>query len=203
MNAQILFDDYSHWRLRTNHYQRAQYQSRLKLEPARLAAFTRMIAWCGKRQLDPRRWLYTLFDIRNWLFCPPFNHLTPKDPAKGLARYESSSAEPYGHRLALERHQESELAGEIFDPNRDLSPAAEASKRRYVHAGDFERCMSETDLVTFGYHPRSSVCRQCPAAQTCHARLQARVSYNVVALRTGQITAEQARSSVGAHYAGR
>ncbi len=67
-------------------------------------------------------------------------------------------------------------------------------KKRYVMWGNQARCMSEMETETFGYHPKSEVCQSCQARHQCAAILQSKVGFDIMALRLGSITTEQART---------
>ncbi len=191
MKAQQLLADYNNWRLRTSNYQEQQRKGHFmrSIKPTSkkglvaLEALEAMIAWCATRQLDPRRWLYVLFSMRRWLYAPRFDHLMPKDPSKGLARYHEGETPLWSQQMQGEAQIARTRQGKVFDRNRDLSATSEALKRRYVDAGDHERCMAEMESVTFGYHPRSLVCVRCAGRFACAKELQVLVSFDILALR--------------------
>jgi hypothetical protein len=100
----------------------------------------------------------------------------------------------YDRRIRELRYDGDVAAGRIYDGNRDLAATTEALKRRYMMFADPDGCFSDTR--TNGYHPKSVVCAQCPLAARCEQRLRAGAVYDIVALRNGDITAEQAKREV-------
>lgn len=77
----------------------------------------------------------------------------------------------------------------------------EAMRRNYVVMGKAELCEAQIE-ETGGYHPFSKWCPACPRAITCAAALNKQEGFDVVALRLGRITPEQAsaakkRSGIG------
>jgi hypothetical protein len=200
--AEQLFSDYDQYRLHTTHY-----RATLKLKgamrspkktPDRLAQLERLIVFCSENDLEPRLYLYSLFKARNWNYAPMWNQLVPGSNAtkrKAIERYKTLTSIPiYAARLEQEHIQNSEVP---YDPNRDISETTENIKRRYLANYNTDRCMAEMQTVTLGYHPRSIVCARCPVAQECEQRLCASVSFDIVALRRGDISLEQARRIAG------
>lgn len=201
-----LLSDYNYYRSHTRDVvqRRAVAPVRdLKETKNRLDVLRDMVGWCTQQQVDPRLWLYMLFDLRSWTFAPNFNQLVPKSKRtakKNLERYANLSNIPlFQKRIAAETRQAAEADGRVFDPNRDVSYSAEALKRRFLNAGDWARCLEEMDTRTFGFHPRSLVCARCPVAAQCEQALQAKVPFDITALRREQITTQQAMGQA-AHY---
>lgn len=197
-----LLSDYNYYRSHTRDVitRRAEHPVRdLKATKNRLDVLREMVGWCTQNEVDPRLWLYTLFDLRHWSFAPNFAHLVPKSKRtakKNLERYANLRDIPiFQKRIAYETQQDAEADGRVFDPNRDVSYSAEALKRRYLNAGEVQRCMDEMDTYTLGFHPRSLVCARCPMASQCEQTLQARMPFDITALRRGQITVQQARQA--------
>lgn len=102
-------------------------------------------------------------------------------------------------RVRVEKDLHDIQHGVVFDPNRDISGTTEAYKRRHLMDGDPQLCMERMSVETFGYHPRSLVCARCPLAQACAGRLQASVNFDILALRRGEITAQQAVRQVAVY----
>lgn len=194
--AETLLEDYNDYRFRTHHIQqlRQNGQNVHSLGRKRLSAFEGLQEWCAEHQVDARRWLCSLFEARRWLFAPPLNQLKSK---KHLKRYSKMDTIPvFRNRIQQERQTRLNTAGEVFDPNRDLSASAETLKRRYLTLSTYDRCIEKMDDETYGYHPRSTVCQECPAQHTCSTMLQAKVGFDIMALRRGQMTAEQAQAVI-------
>lgn len=194
--AEQLLDDYNDYRNLTNGIQdlRSQGKHVQGLTRKHLPTFAELATWCAGHGIEPRRWLASLFESRRWLHTPKLNQLksTPH-----LQRYPNMNAIPaYSHRLNQERTSRLHKAGKVYDPNRDTSESSEALKRRYVALGDTQRCMNQMRTETFGYHPKSQVCQNCPAQEECARRLQASVKFDIMSLRRGEITAESARVTV-------
>lgn len=190
-----LFQDYNYYRFHTKHYKdgvtKRNWLSRsLKPTSERLKALEAMNAWCSGRNINPRHWLYTLFQARQWVFSPRFDHLTSP---KHLKRYKTMITSPmYDNRMRELRAESDWKEGKAYDPNRDLSGTVEALKRKHLASGDAERCMAEIN-TTLGFHPKSTVCARCPLAQSCSVAIQQRVPFDIQALRRGEMTSDQAR----------
>lgn len=220
--ARTLLDDFNAYRSQTENYSRLR-----QLHPMRslgaekgLPALQAMDAWCRERGIDSRRWLYWLFARTRFRFAPKLTNLIParktpklqaKAEAKALAAYNALRGTPQlTERVFRELEIKRAHAGQSYDPNRDLSHIAEAVKRRYLAEGNPDKCLSDMfanrpDTVpTWGYHPKSLSCVRCPLAQQCVAQLRAAVSsFDIVALRLGQMTLQQAQVMDGRAYHGR
>lgn len=186
----VLLSDYNYFRGYTRSRQQAETYSR-NVGMKRAEPYLREMAdWCVAQGIDPRRWLYFRFVSRHWTFPPPLRQLKPskKSERKALSAFHEMTAAPaYGHRISTGIQYQRDPTGVVWDVNRDLSAVAEALKRRYVRAGQTARCIDEQEEKTFGYHPKSRVCPSCPAAGACYAKLQARVCFDILALRRGDI----------------
>jgi hypothetical protein len=198
--AEQLLRQFNQWRRKTAHF-----QSQATLHPMKdLAAVTkkenridqlnRLIAWCNGEGIDPERWIYTMFSARNWKHCPPFQTLIPKNKSKSKTYqlYFQSRETPEYDRVVHQRVEVHQMqSGQRYDPNRDLGTVSENLKRQYLSEGRANECMENMNQ-TLGYHPRSIACARCPVQGLCANRLQSVVSFNIIALRRGDITAEQA-----------
>jgi hypothetical protein len=201
MDLQLqLFDDFNYYRAHTRNVLSRREKAPVrdyKQTPKRLDVLKEMIGWCSLHDVDPRLWLYSLFVSRKWLFAPTFNQLIPRSQRtakKSLRSYSTLSDLPiFQKRIDEQNREHAEAEGVVWDPNRDLNYSAEGLKRRFLNEGDVERCMREMETTTFGYHPKSFVCARCPVARRCEQALQAKVPFDITALRSGQLTAEQAR----------
>lgn len=192
--AEQLFDDYNDYRRDTGHIQRLKQSQRYipSISRKHLPRFEELAHWCKEQGVEPRRWLASLFECRRWLFPPRLNQLKS---TRHLERYPTMSSIPVFQGRVRREHQEAaRVSGRVFDRSRDLATGAELLKRRYIAWGNYERCMSEMETDTFGYHPRSEVCQNCQARYQCAAILQSKVNYDIMALRLGLMTTEEART---------
>ena len=201
MRGRELLDDYDFYRFHTT--RAAEMRDRgvpvkcLSATKDRLRALEEMASWCEENGLDSGLWLYSLFR-RSWMrFAPRFDQLIPskRSMKKQLKRYHELGDVPlYRDRCRMRNQARVTAAGENYDPNRDLSSTTEAIKRLYLRDGDLDGCMQ--DERTLGYHPRSNVCAGCSGAQACAAKLLSTVSFDILALRRGEITSTQAQGVV-------
>lgn len=201
-SATELFGDYNYYRLFTEHVKTAQMKGKwiryLKETPERLASLSAMGMWCRDRRYDPRHWLCWLFYRNRWRYARPFHQLVPgsKRTLKSMvtAYEDCGRLQMFDRRMRELDHGERVAAGQVYDGNRDMSTTTEALKRRYMMFTDPDGCFA--DERTNGYHPRSLVCAQCPLALRCEQRLRASAAYDIVALRNGEITVQQAQREV-------
>lgn len=195
LDANTLLRDYNEYRFKTQHIANLRAQGRyprsLKDSRENLAAFERLAAWCKARSIDPRHWLYSLFAARYWRFAPKLNQLCSERHLERYGGIETGG----GHRQVVERNDVP-----VFDVNADISRAAELLKLRYLQLGQAGRCMGRSFVDTYGYHPQSEYCAQCPVAIACEAQLRAHVGFDITALRRGELTREQAMT-LAAHGA--
>jgi hypothetical protein len=197
--ATELFSDYNYYRLFTGHVAEARASGKwiryLKETPERLAALAAMSAWCCDRGYSSRHWLCWLFYRNHWKYARPFHQLVPGSKRTEKAMVSAYQAcrflAMYDRRMRELGYDADVAAGAIYDGNRDMAASTEALKRRYMMFSDPDGCLS--DLRTNGYHPRSVVCGQCPLAGRCEQNLRAGAVYDIVALRNGAMTAEQAK----------
>ena len=198
--AEILLHDYNRYRAHTFNLQKIRAlpgQYVRDVGPRRgLPIFGKLDAWCAEQHIDPRRWLYHLFKLRKWIYAPPLTTLIPtKESAKKrLAAYQELMDTPFFstiiHQGITKQRQD---AGEIINCNRDLIPLAETRKKIHLGAGRPDKCMAEMQAQTYGYHPKSLACARCPLAQQCAAELQATMPFDIMALRRGEMTLQQAQ----------
>jgi hypothetical protein len=161
------------------------------------AALGQMIEFCAERHIDPRLWLYSLFKARLWQFAPLPKQLCSK---KHIERFQKVGKAQQNDHAGYTQHVTQEIArsqaATTYDARRDLTPAAEVLKQRYVAQGDYQRCIDLMGSQTLGYHPKSRVCVSCPVAQACANKLCATFPFDILALREGRITAEQAQDTM-------
>ena len=187
-----LLADYNYWRSQTWHTRQLRDRGYLRDHKLKKTApaFTALGQWCGERNIDPRRWLYFRFAARNWRYAPRLDQLIPskRTEEQTIHKYKLLKSTPaFSQRVHEESRFHQEPTGVYWDVNRDISHLAEAVKRRYIATDQLERCMSEMDSRTFGFHPKSRVCQRCPAATECLRRLQAKAPFDIVALRRGDV----------------
>jgi hypothetical protein len=204
---QILLDDFNFYRTHTNHFQKLRQRfpgiKLSKMNKKRAALLTEMVAWCRGQNIDPRHWLYCLFARSRWLFSPKW---TPGFfmSKTALAWYRDKGVQA-SDRLYRERvfqtrdvQRDQEGTSPVYDPVVDLSTEIEARKRRLLNHSE-RLCLdgiADPHRPTLGFHPKSRVCLQCPAAEECKAKLRTMYPYDVVALRDGSLTRAQANLTV-------
>lgn len=192
--AAKLLEDYNYYRAYTRHVKELTDQGRriknVVATPERLRVLEELCGWCRSRRIDPRLWLYTLFQARQWLFAPKFEQLMSE---KHIVRYRNASNLDFYHRrMREEATARRAQAGDVFDRNRDISPSVESLKRVYLAKDRPEQCMAAMEAETYGFHPRSLVCGRCRLAKQCETKLRELVVFDIIALRRGEITAEEA-----------
>ena len=204
--AAKLFIDYNIYRAQTSALQKARAKNgvarRYKPTIKRLEFFSELIVWCRQRSLDPRLWLYHLFRSKMWMWPPPLEPLTKARghffSEKSIPKYEKllrmNILDGYAGRLYEKPPPEN-----AFDPNRDISIPVEQQKQNYVDTFQTERCMLEMHVTTFGFHPKSSVCERCPAKVECARHLVGFVSFDIMALRRGDISSFEAQAIAKQH----
>ena len=192
--AEDLFKRYNAYRFRTANARKLGAKGwlhSLTTTPARLAKFEAMDQWCTERGIDSAHWLHSLFETRLWRFAPRLEHLISPKHLKKYPHLKPSAS--YANEQQREVFTHKRATAEVFDANRDLSGPAEARKRRHLAMGTVEQCLREMTTHTMGFHPKSNVCSRCPAARECEAEIQACTPFDIMALRRGQITLQQAQ----------
>lgn len=200
--AQRLFRDYVLYRNQCSSIQSLKDEGTPVRSPGftdeRRELFEEVIEWCRERHIDPRLWVYCLFVSRRWFRPPP---IRPMKLAR--AHFLSTKAIPKYEKFfnsnildGYTKHIEAERKAPTYDPNVDILPLVEAKKERYLKFHAAESCMAKTPEETFGFHPKSEVCKKCPIARRCYDRLCELVDFDILALRLGALTPEQARIEV-------
>lgn len=209
--VETLLSDFNKYRLQTANIfklrQQGKYIADIKSTSPKgkvlCTALGLMIEFCAQRDFDPRLWLYSLFKARSWLFAPLPKQLCSK---KHIERFKeigktrapgsySQTNDHAGYTQHISREIARVQAPTTYDARRDLTPAAEVMKQRYVAQGDYQRCIDLMQSQTLGFHPKSRVCASCPIAQACAQKLCATFPFDILALREGRITAEQAHDT--------
>ena len=193
--AEILLDDFNRYRRDTRYVEKLKAKGIWVRAASRknLPLFEKMAQWCRQNNVEPRRWLNSLFEARHWLASP---HLRENDllSEKHLRVYPTMQRLPkFTETITRELKAANIASGVTFDQRRDIAHGAETLKRRYVASGNYQRCISLMDTETFGYHPFSQICTSCPAAAQCANILRSKYNFDVIALRAGQVTSEQVR----------
>lgn len=190
-----LLADYTFYWLLTGHVRELRAQGRYfrthKATPARIALFAELIAWCREGGIDPRLWIYTLFRARQWRYPPMLTRGHLMSPAM-IDRYKDLRGLDGYRRHLLENRG---VPRDTYDPNRDVNVTVEARKRYYLETNQLDRCLREM-VETLGFHPASHVCQTCPERVKCRTQLEGFVAFDVIALREGRISAEQAMLQV-------
>ena len=195
VTEQELWDDYTHYHSRTGYYKQKRaknpYVRPMKATPERLKLMGEMKEWCEVRNIPVRQWLFSLFATRRWLYAPKLEkgHLCSVNHVKKFKTFKNYDL--YTQRV-MEQAANKPKSILDFDPNRDMSHTAEEAKRAYVQSGRTDTCMDQMTTETFGYHPKSKICLGCVQKKECSDKLQASVKFDIIALRRGHITAEQA-----------
>lgn len=185
-----LLDDFNFWRSRCSAVQKQREQHRVnEVKPTdeRLELLAKLDAWCEERRIDSRLWLFMCFRLRRWFYPPLLSEgeLLAEKKREDYAQIKGLDA--YRRRVLPQSNPRA------WDPNRDTAPSVEAKKERLVGAGRAALCMALALEETLGYHPKSAVCVRCPVAPECCARLRAFADFDIMALRQGTITSDQAR----------
>lgn len=100
------------------------------------------------------------------------------------------------YRALIERQRTEREMKQGFATQRERELVAvnaghEAMRRDYLVMGKSELCEALIE-ETGGYHPYSAWCPGCPRAITCSSALNAQEGFDVVALRLGRLTPEEA-----------
>jgi hypothetical protein len=197
--AETLFNDYNDYRRETQHIKQLKKKKGYipSISKKHLPTFEALAYFCHKHDVNPRRWLASLFEVRRWMYPPKLNQL---QSTKHLKRYPQIETVPiFRKRIQAEHQRASYELGSVFNLSRDLSNGAEMLKRRFINMGNYARCMSEMENETFGYHPRSEVCKACPERFTCASQLQSKVSFDIMSLRLGLMSITEAQMAAACH----
>lgn len=151
-------------------------------------ACSAFLRWCRENEvLQPLLFMWLRFRIlrvgRGQRARPSLQNMA--SPAL-LSRY----------RAIVQRHEYESGLKKKFSTQRErelisVGSGDEAVRRDYVINGRTDLCEAQQGL-SGGYHPFSAWCPACPRALTCAQRLNEREGFDVVALRLGKLTPEQA-----------
>lgn len=200
MDRELLSEYNRLWR-RTRHFQALQkqrpYLHDYKANQDRLRLMGQLEVWCRARAIEPKAWLWYLFDRRRWSYPPK---LTAKELLADARCGDFRTWDFTGYRAYCHEQPEGVFAP-LYDPNRDVTPAVEMDKARWLREGAPEQCLSRIWSETLGYHPYSRVCALCALAAQCAHALQAGLPFDVLALRRGEISSDTARMQYTARSA--
>lgn len=196
VSVEELFDDYCFYRAHTANIQQIKadrpYMRDPKLTLQKSKLLDQLIKWCTDQGVNPKEWMYTLFVTRRWMYAPKFDagHLLSE---KHLPKHKRVTDYAfYRQRCSEQEEIDHKVDDQVFDPNRDLSGTAEQIKNSYLKRNMAEYCFQAID-ETFGYHPKSRICAKCPIKMRCKAHMVRSMPFDVMALRRGEITSQQAR----------
>ena len=181
LKVKQLFRDYCYYRdntvsiksLKASH----KYMKPMKLSTDRYDLFSDMVSWCREKNIPPRQWLYTLFAVRRWRFAPKLerSHLCSE---KHIPKF-------YAHKDYGFFNKYTEKTDKLFDPKVDMINTVEQKKREMIAKGGPDLCMHFMDTETFGYHPKSKICMDCPKRFECNDVLISKVGFDILGLRKG------------------
>jgi len=202
----VLWDDFNRYRLQTGYIHKLRgegaYIATLKFNDERKSLMAKLVAWCAERKVDPRLWLRSLFISRRWMYAPKLTQLMSD---KNLPRYQ---ALPQSELVEFQKMIQSEwgddrmLRGTAYSASRDLTPSTEGVKRLYLTRGEPERCFSQMESETLGFHPLSEICKGCSLGEKCKTKLKELAHFDILAFREGKLTIQQAREQEVAFYYG-
>ncbi len=198
--VQTVWEDFLYYRTFTARAKERFYNGEpirsLKFTPERKKLFSELVQWCQHKGVEPRLWVYHLHQKRKWTWPPKPQpgDLMSENMLKSFGDMWDTSF--YQYRMAQTRKFKRLEAGEVYDPNKDISLTVEATKERYRRSNRVHQCLAEVATTSLGYHPKSSICQACAMASRCTHEVQALVPFDIVALRAGHITAEQAQAAV-------
>lgn len=198
-----LFADYvSYWRV-TACVNAKWHEIRAALRPPkmtreRLAALRRMAEFARENGADPRLWLYTLFMSRQFIYPPKFECLTPKSHLKCYLKEHRLGL--FAKKMAGERQRRRNNDADQYDPNRDIAQSVEDEKGHLLRTGQQQVCFDRMESITLGFHPRSKICAMCPIQTSCADALMNRVAFDIIALRRGDITVDDAQRAAESYY---
>jgi len=184
MTPEQLFNDYAFYRNNTSNIRQLKkdkpYIKDLKYNKVRHDLFLKMMDWCMVKKVPVRQWLYTLFVVRCWRFAPKLeeSHLCSE---KHLPKFYKVKNYDFYNKYITEDVK----TKTGFDPNMDIVTSVEQRKRELVLKGGGLLCMKFMEKETYGYHPKSSVCKVCGDWYQCSNKLLDLVGFEVMKLRTG------------------
>lgn len=201
-----LLDDFNFYRGHTKSIIQRREQHPVNdwaAKPDRLAMLDDLVTWCQERSLQPRFWIYHLFAARRWRYPPDLKrgHLFSENLTRSY-HYQRAS-QFYTERLEDTAHVRRQAEDQAHDNNLELSVGTETLKRSYAKRQAWQLCMADMQ-ETYGYHPLSKVCQECPVAEPCEAQLRTMFPFDIVAARRGDLkmTSRMAQEMVWRTHAG-
>jgi len=164
--------------------------------PEATRAAVSFLRWCRDNEVEqPLLFMWLRFRIlrsgrRNALAHPSLQNMASMAI---LPKYRDLNANSQG-----EQQMRSHFVGQYERTLLANSVGAEAVRRDYVINGRTDMCEVQPRLSE-SYHPFSQWCPQCPRAQSCAERLNKREGFDVVALRLGKLSPEQAAQARRQH----
>lgn len=184
-----LYSDYCSYYLQTGYVQMRRNSGKPitspKLTTTLASKLNTMAGWCSSRSLDPRKYLYTLFQMRRFMFAPKLEHLISENACKKY--FEISFPTELQNKINTEISMGQTIAGKVYDPNLDVSPVVEKLKLQYKKYFTPQTCM-ENIKETLGYHPKSKYCNRCPNAIECGLKLKGLLGVDILRLRSERNT---------------
>ena len=191
-----LWTEYTTYWLQTASIQRVRASGKPirtpKLTSERYQLFSDLYDWCSEKDLDPSLWLFALFRSRRWTYAVPLERgslLSERFLSNGKYQKMLDRGTLDGYRLSRQGTKSA------LDPNVDIIHGAEQKKRVYALYGQVDLCMMNAAAETFGFHPCSQWCNRCRLRAECESRIQNMVPFDIVALRRGELTVEEARAT--------
>lgn len=185
MTPKQLFLDYCYYRDNTINIKKLKQtvpQLRpLKYNDERATLFNELMLWCNARKLPVRKWLYSLFVTRKWMFAPKLevNHLCSENH---IPKFRRVSDYRFFDKYIAEK---SENKKGVFDPNIEVTKAVEQRKRELIQKGGPKLCQQFMEDETFGFHPKSVICKFCNDWFECAKKLNKLVGFDIFQLRNG------------------
>lgn len=185
MTPEQLFKDFCYYRDNTANIRKLKqdhpYMKALKYTKEREDLFRRLMAWCSEKNIPVRQWVYTLFHVRRWMYAPKLeeSHLLSE---KHVAKFHKVKDYNFYWKYIKEEEQKRN----IFDPNVDIVASVEQRKRELIFKGGSKLCMEFMETETFGYQPRSKICKFCNSWYQCSEKLLSIVGFDILQLRNGK-----------------
>ena len=201
IDTKVLFEDYTYYWRKTANVKSQSYGQELtpKWTFERAQYLENMARWCESRGLPPRKWLYTLFKSRKFIYPPPFEYLLPKKHLNRFSKIKDFTL--YQKRLSQERQALEMESLKLPEHFKELQSPSEIFKKRYRELNRWQECHEDLDR-TYGYHPDSQYCVTCPVNGVCLKKMRQYAGFDILALRGGQITERQAITQRALNYAG-
>lgn len=183
MTPKQLFLDYCYYRDNTLNIRKLKQDKPfirpLKYTDERGVLFNELMLWCSARKLPVRKWLYSLFVTRRWMYPPKLevnhlcseNHIPKFRKVRDYRFYEKYIAEKDNNQKG------------VFDPNVEVTKAVEERKRELIQKGGPKLCRQFMEKETFGFHPKSVVCKFCDDWYGCAKQLNELVGFDIMKLR--------------------